>query len=304
MKRSKIKVRGAEGLRLETKALSLEVGTDFGPRVTAFASKAKGAAGNLLLELPDTETAPNGYRFLGGHRLWHSPEHLERTYQHDHLPLAVKPLPRGAALAQAPEEATGMQKAVKLEFVSENTLRVTHALTNLGLWPVETACWALTMFRPGGYGVLPLLPKGSHKRGDLLPGYSLVPWTYTDLSLDGWDLHRDYYGIDVNAFTEPQKLGITDYPGWSAYYLNGSTFVKHAALTPGAVYPDRGCPFETFTNGKMLELETLGALTRLEPGQSIEHVEHWTIFDDLPEPATDGAYARLAAAVGRWVKTL
>ena len=32
-------------------------------------------------------------------------------------------------------------------------MKVTHTLTNRGLWPVEVAPWALTMFRKGGYGV-------------------------------------------------------------------------------------------------------------------------------------------------------
>lgn len=301
MKHSKIDIRGAEGVRLETSALALEVTTGCGPRITGFASK-KGRAGNVMWQTD--AVASTGLRFLGGHRLWHAPEHLERTYQPDNDAVAVKPLKTGLALAQVPEAKTGLQKALKIEFRGERTVRVTHALTNHGLWPVETACWALTMLRPGGYGVLPLLPKGSHAAGDLLPAYSLVPWTYTDLSLDGWDLHRDYFGIDVPAFDTSQKLGLTDYPGWSAYHIDGATFVKHAAVIAGASYPDRGSPFETFTNGQMIELETLGPITRLAPGESVQHVEHWTILDGLKEPATDGAFAKLKTEVEAWLKTL
>ncbi|MCX6950916.1 MAG: hypothetical protein NTV51_01825, partial [Verrucomicrobia bacterium] len=241
----------------------------------------------------------------GGHRLWHSPEDIVRTYQADDEPLAVKPLARGIALAQPTEPRTGMQKAMKLELVGERTVKVTHALTNHGLWPVETAAWALTMFRPGGYGVLPLLPKGDHAGGDLLPTYSLVPWSYTDLSLPTWELHRDFIGLNVPKAKTAQKLGLTNYPGWSAYWLAGTTFVKYAPVVAGAAYPDFGCAFETFTNGGMIEFETLSPLVKLAPGASVTHVEHWGVFDGLAKPDTAAAFATsLAPAVKSWLAKL
>ncbi len=42
-------------------------------------------------------------------------------------------------------------------------------------------------------------------------------------------------------------------------------------------YPDFGCSFETFTNAEILELETLGPLTRLRPGETVTHTEHWNL---------------------------
>jgi hypothetical protein len=305
MKLSKTKHRSGDALRLETGALALEVTTGVGPRITSFASK-KGKAGNLFVDFgPDEKpNSVTGLKFYGGHRLWHAPEHIERTYQPDADPLAVKPLKNGVALAQPTEAKTGLQKAIKIELLGERTVRVTHALTNHSLWPIETACWALTMFRPGGYAVVPLLPKGDHSKGDFLPTYTMIPWSFTDLSEDCWDLHRDYIGIDVNAAPAAQKLGLSNYPGWSAYFVDGTTFVKHAKVVPGATYPDMGSAFETFTNGKMVELETLSPFTKIEPGKSIQHVEHWTILDGLKEPATDGAFATLKTQVEAWLKTL
>jgi len=304
MKHSKTEYRGGEAVALSTKALELVVTTAVGPRVVSLRSLAGKKAGNLFLRLPDDEQRYHGYYLRGGHRLWHSPEHIVRTYQPDDDPLAVKPLKNGVALAQSVEDKTGLQKAMKLEVLGERTVKVTHALTNHGLWTVETAAWALTMLRGGGYGVLPLPPKGSHAGGDLLPSYSLVPWTYTDLSLPVWDLHRDFVGIDVRKAKEAQKLGITNYPGWSAYWVDGVTFVKYAPVVWGAAYPDFGCAFETFTNGEMIEFETLSPLVKLEPGKSVTHTEHWAVLDGLEKPSTDAAFAALAAAVGKWLKTL
>lgn len=303
MKLSKTDYRGGEALKLSNKAFDLTVTTSVGPRIVGLNSR-RGDIRNLLLEMPVDETPSHGFTFRGGHRLWHAPEDFARTYQPDDLPLKVRVLSNGVALTQPVEEKTGIQKAIKLEMRGNDTVRLTHTLSNRGVWEVQTAPWALTMLRPGGYGVLPLLPKGSHAAGDLLPTYHLVPWSYTDLSLPVWDLHRDFIGIDVNEAKEAQKLGISNYAGWSAYWVDGTTFVKHARVLEGAVYPDRGSAFETFTNGEMIEFETLGVFGPLAPGASASHVEHWTVIDGLDIPNTDAAFAALAKRVTKWLGTL
>ena len=42
-----------------------------------------------------------------------------------------------------------------------------------------------------------------------------------------------------------------------------------------------GCSFETFTNNEFLEIETLGPMTKLLPGETVEHTEHWALFRDV-----------------------
>ena len=304
MKFSTTEYRGGAALRLETRALELVVTTSVGPRVVELRSK-KGRAENLFLQMPANEKRAYGYLFRGGHRLWHSPEDLVRTYQPDDEPLAMRTLKQGVALTQPTEKPTGLQKAMAVELVGERTVRVTHTLTNLGRRAVTCAPWALTMLRAGGYGVLPLLPKGSHAGGDLLPSYALVPWTYTDLALPVWQPHRDFLGIDVPRAKTAQKLGITNYPGWSAYWLDGVTFVKAVRVIDGGKYPDLGCCWETFTNGAMIEFETLGELTSLAPGARVTHVEHWGILDGLRKPDSDAAFSKsLVPAVKKWLKTV
>ena len=303
MKPSKTEYRGGEALKLATRSLELVVTTSVGPRVVSFRSLG-GRKKNAFIEMPPDEPRANGMLLRGGHRLWHAPEDLARTYQPDDEPVAVRLLPKGVVLTQPIEQRTGLVKAIAIELTGERTVRLTHTLTNRGLWPIECAPWGLTMLRPGGYGVVPLLPKGSHAAGDLLPSYAFVPWTYTDFSMPTWDLHRDFVGIDVPKATEAQKLGITNYPGWSAYWNEGATFVKHAAIVAGARYPDFGSAFEVFTNGNVIELETLGVLGSIAPGQSTTHVEHWTMIDGLAKPNTDAAFANLAAAVKAWVRKL
>lgn len=300
MKRSKTDYRGGEAIQLSTGAIELVLPTAVGPRVSSLRSR-RGRAGNLFLEFPADEQRYHGYFLRGGHRLWHSPEDIVRTYQPDDDPLTVRNLPHGVALTQPTEPLTGLQKGIAVELLGERTVKVTHTLRNRGAWPVECAPWALTMLRPGGFGVLPLEPKGDHARGDLLPTYSLVPWTFTDLSLPVWQPRRDFIGVEVKKAKIAQKLGITNYPGWSAYWNDGTTFVKYAPVVPGARYPDLGSCFEVFTNGAVIELETLGPLASIAPGRTVTHVEYWGVLDGLPRPDTDAVFARsLAPAVKAW----
>lgn len=305
MKLSKTDYRGGEALVISSRNLELIVTTAVGPRIISFRSLENEKAGNLFLQFPPNEQRDHGYYFRGGHRLWHAPEDIVRTYQPDDEPVVVKPLPKGVSLLPPTEPKTGVQKAMKVELLGESTFKVTHQLTNQNLWDIDCAAWALTMFRPGGYGVLPLPPKGSHSGGDLQPTYVLVPWSFTDLSLPVWDLQRDFIGINVGRARDAQKLGISWYPGWSAYWLDGVTFVKYAAPVAGAVYPDLGCAFEIFTNGKMIELETLSPTVRLKPREALTHVEYWTLLEGLEKPSSTEAFNDgLRPAVDAWLRKI
>jgi hypothetical protein len=86
---------------------------------------------------------------------------------------------------------------------------------------------------------------------------------------------------------KPQKLGMDCPEGWLAYWRKGHLFIKTFAYQPGATYPDLGCSVEVFTNSEMLELETLGPMTRLVPGSVVEHEESWFLFADVPFPQTE-----------------
>jgi hypothetical protein len=302
MKLSHLRYRGADALALTTRALELIVTTSVGPRVVSLQTAR---SGNLFLELPRSDPRLHGYQLRGGHRLWRAPENVVDTYRPDDDPLDVRLLPAGVRLVQPVERKTGLRKAMKIELPAERTVKVTHTLSNLGRRPIECAPWPITMLRRGGYGVLPLPPKRGQSGGNLLPDFSLVPWAYTDLSLPVWDWHREFIGIDVPRAKMAQKLGITNFPGWAAYWTPSAVFVKFTPVKPGSRHPDLGCRFETYTNGKMIELETLGALRRLAPGASESHVEYWTVFERLRKPNTDRAFARsLEPAVRAWLKTL
>ena len=70
---------------------------------------------------------------------------------------------------------------------------------------------------------------------------------------------------------------------WVAYLNQGTLFVKRFDYREGAVYPDRGTSYQTFSNEDMLEMETVGELVTLHPGQSRPSwMESWELFTDVP----------------------
>jgi hypothetical protein len=106
----------------------------------------------------------------------------------------------------------------------------------------------------------------------------MVMWHYTDMADPRWTWGTRYFQLrqDVKA-TCPQKVGFLNTKGWAAYTLGSDLFIKRYAFDPSATYADLGCNTETFTNEDMIEVETLGPLTRLAPGASVEHLEAWSL---------------------------
>ncbi|MCX5759512.1 MAG: hypothetical protein NTU83_13610 [Candidatus Hydrogenedentes bacterium] len=93
-----------------------------------------------------------------------------------------------------------------------------------------------------------------------------------------WKFTSKYLGLrqDPKA-TNPQKTAFFNVNTWGAYLLNGDLFIKRYTADPTRTYPDMGVSFETFTNADFLELETIGPMTKLAPGATVEHVERWSL---------------------------
>jgi hypothetical protein len=86
---------------------------------------------------------------------------------------------------------------------------------------------------------------------------------------------------------QPQKIGASGYPGWAAYACAAGLFIKFFRQSPDAEYPDRDVSAEMFTNDKILEVESLGPMTVLHPGETVTHREDWCLLDPVPLPRSD-----------------
>ena len=263
--------------RVTNGEVELVVTSDVGPRIIRF-----GFVGgqNLFKEFPEQlgKTGETDFQLRGGHRVWKAPEDPIATWAPDNVPVQIEIASDGLVAREPVEPLTKLQKEIAIHLAPSGTqVTVIHRIANKSLFPLEFSVWAMSMMAQGGVAITGFPPRGHHP-ADLAATNPLVMWAYTDLSDHRWKFTKKYMALrqdpnDANA----QKLGLFNPNTWVAYVLNGEAFVKQARADPSKTYPDFGCAFETFTNNDFLEIETLGPLTRVAPGQAVEHLEHWTL---------------------------
>lgn len=268
-------------LRLSNGGIELVVTVGLGPRVL-YCGYPGGE--NLFFTDEDREPMLDDFVIHGGHRFWHAPEDVDRTYVVDDDPVAWEETDRGVRLVQPVEESTGIRKRVSFALAAEDpVVEVTHELENEGVWSVECAPWAISVMRPGGTAVVPL------SRGDpesVLPDRSLSLWPYTDLSDERLTFADEAVLVDQAAGGEGAlKVGASGDDEWTAYVTDGTAFVKEFAYDPGATYPDGGSAIEVYASAESIELETLGPLAELAPGESAVHTETWRLVEGVGDPS-------------------
>jgi len=281
--------------RLSNGTAEVIVTTDIGPRIIRY---ALAGGDNMLAEIPNdvTKTEFGDWKPWGGHRLWHAPEDKPRSYVPDNAPIKFELVGSDAIRLISPvEQQTGIQKEVIVKLEPDGTgVVITHRLTNRGQWAIKFATWGLTIMHGGGMTILPQEPFKSHD-DYVLPARPMVMWHYTNFGDPRWTVGQKYLVLRTDEKRDTaQKVGVMNKQGWAGYLLNKTLLVKRFPYVEGAEYPDYGCNNETFTKGTFMEVESLGAMQLVQPGQTIETPERWYLFPNVEIGATE---ATLDAAI-------
>jgi hypothetical protein len=261
--------------------IRLEFLAEAGPRIVRLT--LAGSDENQFAEVPDIcwKTPYGDYLMRGGHRLWHAPEAVPRSSIPDNSGLTIKEGDDGVRLSQPPDAYARIGKSIEIRLHDDRpAVTVRHELTNGSMWPVELAPWAITQLRLGGVAVLPQRTEPMDRDG-VTPNRHLVLWPYTH-----WHdarLHLGEEHVLIEALAEPSivKVGYMNPRGWIGYLREGTLFVKRFKVADDQPHPDMGCNAEVYCNDRFIELETLAPLCRLEPGQSVTHVETWELYAGL-----------------------
>ena len=271
--------------RISNGEVELIVTSDIGPRIMRY-----GFVGGQNLFWVQAEGAGKSgepaWVMRGGHRVWVGPEDIRYTYPPDNS--AAKIEVRGDVLVatQAVERETGIEKQLEIHLATSGTaVTVIHRLRNTANMPLEYAAWALSMMAPGGHGVTGFPPRGTHPEM-LQPTNPLVMWAFSDLSDPRWKFTKKYLILRMEPGNKnPTKIGLHNPKTFGAYFLNGEMFLKQYDAAALEKHPDMGCSYETFTAADFLEIETMGPLSKVAPGATLEHVERWQLRRDA-RPAT------------------
>jgi hypothetical protein len=256
---------------------------DLGPRIIYYGFCGKS---NMLAELDESASVEHEFgtwHCWGGHRFWHAPESLPRTYMPDDKPVKITQINESTLQACCETEPnTGIQKELTIVLAEDSTqLTVAHTLTNHNMWPIDIAPWAITVVAPGGTTIIPNEPFIPHSE-NLLPARPMVLWHYTNLADTRWKFGQKYTQLKCDgALDYPQKAGFANKQCWAGYLKDKTMFIKTFDYIEDAPYTDGGCNFETFTKGTFMEVESLAPLYLVETGESESHVENWYLYDGV-----------------------
>lgn len=278
---------------LKSEWLSLEVLENAGPRIVRLSFLG---SPNLFAELPNfvVPTSFGDYHFWGGHRLWHAPEAMPRTYFPDSAGLKLTEIPDGLRLEGPTEPHTGIQKSIEIHLAQDKAkVRLVHTLTNQGRSPVELAPWVITQLRLGGIVVAPM-PVGNRDPDGLLPNRQISLWPYTRIRDERLHWEDDFILIQARPDLPAFKIGYYNPHGWLAYWIGGVLFRKVFELHPDAPHPDGNCNAEIYCNDQFVELESLGPLVPIAPGRQVQAVETWELFDGLDQPGMEAVIEMLS----------
>lgn len=269
-------------IKIENGIIDVLVTVDIGPRIIRYGFINDV---NVFCEAPEKIESQTGWKIYGGHRLWHSPESMPRTYEADNTPIDWKITKDGVHVIQKTEKWSMIAKEMVISLAPDSShVHILHRITNMGAWNVKLAAWAITVMAPGGKEVVPTPISDT----ELLPNRWLALWPYTRMTDSRVWWGDDYITIQQDpANAEKFKFGVSGEDGWAAYFNNGNCFVKKYMIEKGSEYPDGGMNYETFTTDFMLEMESLSPLFDVEPGGTIEHQEAWQLTANVNAPDND-----------------
>ncbi len=273
-----------KNLCLHNDSVELIISLEVGPRILSYRPLT---GTNILHNYPEQMggTGESEWMNRGGHRLWIAPEDIALTYALDNQPFPYSITGENSITLTTPgADSRKIRRDISVDLAASGSgVQLTHTLTNETSLPQSVAPWALSVMAPGGIALLPQPPLGEHPR-DLLPNRAVILWAFSDTTDPRFHLGKHFISLRHDAKRQPFKFGLTHRENWAAYLLGDQLFTKTVAFIEGAAYADFGCNYESFTNQDMLEVETLGPLVTLAPGDSITHLENWNLFGGLQVP--------------------
>ncbi len=278
-------------LVLANNEVELLITLDVGPRIISYRHQG----GLNVFKTFDDQLGTSGeadWQIRGGHRLWMAPE-TTLSYFPDNQPVSFTLMDENHVCLRTPAEAeSGIEKEIEI-ILDKKTSSVTlnHSISATKDMSSGIAPWGLTVLKAGGKAIIPMPPRNLHPNDlpaternagrdldlNLLPNRKMSLWAYTNLTDPRFNWCADRLEISQDANMPSTKLGFLHQLQSAHYEVDGYRFSKTIDYRQDATYPDGNCNLEIFTDGEMLELESLAPLVTLNKGDRIVHTEDWSL---------------------------
>lgn len=254
-------------LTLSDSCIELGIALDHGIRICHVSCPGER---NLFYEQKDTSdglVTAEGWRVYGGHRLWAAPE-SEKSYYPDNDPISYEILENGVRLTQKVDPWLQIEKSITLT-LENGGARLEHSIKNVSGREMTIGSWGVSTFAGGEAEMF----FGGGTPGALNPERSLSVWGTSDLSRVRFAQNKIYakHAPHMGTF----KIGFFSPEGRAALCAFGQKLTLTFGAEKDGVYPDGGCNFELYMDAHVMELEALGKMTVLQPGECACHWEEW-----------------------------
>ena len=230
------------------------------------------------------DAASNDWMNFGGDKCWPAPQSAWPLHQgrdwppppaFDSCPVNAVAVERGVVLTSPVDPGYGIQTVRRVEVdAALPVMRIRTEYHKFSGAPVTVGIWTITQMREPER-VCIQLPEDSKFAAGFI---QLLPAEPADLKIDGCLLSLRRHA------RQQVKIGAD---GCSMAWLGRNCVVRiDTEIRPGE-YPDGGCVTEVYTNPDPLqyvELETLGPLTTMNPG---DRVEQTTVYTVTPRSTMD-----------------
>jgi len=260
-------------LYVDNGVVELKIPLDYGIRIGHFSFIGQK---NVFFEQPAdmTElTTEDGWRIRGGHRLWLAPENLD-TYCPDNDPITYEIRGEQIILCQEKDAMIGVKKSIQISFKEDASVHLVHRVENCSNETIVRSLWAVSAMAPGGTEYIPL----GHREGEMSHWHRISWWDHTCLGDERVIYEKERIQIRQLPIQKPYKIGVGHPDGSVQYINNHAIFEKTYDINMNAVYPDGNVSFETYFCQHMAEIESLSPLYTINPGETAEHQELWTLY--------------------------
>lgn len=235
---------------------------------------------NLLWESRSTRYYP--WINYGGSKVWPAPQSSWRYIWPPRRDIEQKGGlceigKDGSLLLKTPlARSSGVRFERKIElFPDRPGLRLTETIINESSLARKLSAWEVSQIKPKGLIILPL-----SKKSEMKMDYGTVP---PHAMLSSFLFIRD----DMYK----RKLSIRSEYGISAYFYKGTLLVRRELNVPvKGNYPDGDGNVEIFCGNGYIEMEGMGEIRALKPGERRSFTHEWYLFKIENEKALFGVF--------------
>lgn len=269
--------------------LTVDISKGFGPRILSLTG-GKIRENPFFVDTDDPLKARGGWKLRGGGRVWagRSPlaDETEESYAEDNYSCASVHTVKSLECMGEKAALFEIRRGFRLALSTSGVLEVTTIVENTSdmLW--SGFAWALTCIDPQGKTFA--VPLGTNDNWNQLLAIPVPNWGggHTSRWPDSQfqDQSEGYLQV-VKPDGHESKRIYGAYRGWIGCQTADYSFFKVIPFDPNRIeqYPSQcNAAFYLGPDAFMVEMESMGPTTRLNPGQRLEHREIWVVTDSIP----------------------